>query len=179
MKYGRIIFSRHPILVGFAVFLALRFLVLDPLIPPSVCRDGWPSQSIGLRGACSHHGGIAPNWVAVLMTLLSASGGFAIGKWLVFKRDRSAREGQAQFEREPISGPKPTRAATDADRSSPACPLCGSTMRVRVAKKGRFRGQQFWGCSSYPRCKGILDMSAARPDSYGLSGSESGSSADS
>lgn len=24
------------------------------------CQDGWPSTSIGSRGACSHHGGVVP-----------------------------------------------------------------------------------------------------------------------
>jgi hypothetical protein len=158
--------SRHPILVGVAVFLALRFVVLDRLIPLSVCRDGWPSQSIGLRGACSHHGGVATNWVAVLVTLLSASGGVAIGRWLAFRRDRAAREERMQFERERGSALEPTGPATGrTEASSPPCPLCGSTMRVRVAKKGRFRGRQFWGCSSYPRCRGIrpIQQSADGP----------------
>ncbi|MEK8020523.1 MAG: hypothetical protein VSS75_026965 [Candidatus Parabeggiatoa sp.] len=31
----------------------------------------------------------------------------------------------------------------------PACPHCGSMMKVRMAKRGRYRGQQFWGCSYF------------------------------
>lgn len=27
---------------------------------PARCADGWPSQSIGRQGACSHHGGVLP-----------------------------------------------------------------------------------------------------------------------
>lgn len=27
------------------------------------CADGWGSQSIGRRGACSHHGGVVERWV--------------------------------------------------------------------------------------------------------------------
>lgn len=27
---------------------------------PAHCADGWPSTSIGRRGACSHHGGVVP-----------------------------------------------------------------------------------------------------------------------
>lgn len=30
----------------------------------ATCRDGWPSPSIGKRGACSHHGGVAGSWLA-------------------------------------------------------------------------------------------------------------------
>lgn len=35
------------------------------------------------------------------------------------------------------------------------CPFCGSTMRIRTAKKGRYSGSTFKGCSTYPRCRGI------------------------
>jgi hypothetical protein len=28
--------------------------------PQRTCADGWHSPSIGLRGACSHHGGVKP-----------------------------------------------------------------------------------------------------------------------
>ncbi|MEU6378831.1 hypothetical protein [Streptomyces sp. NPDC046909] len=30
----------------------------------AVCADGWVSTSVGARGACSHHGGVAGSWVA-------------------------------------------------------------------------------------------------------------------
>jgi hypothetical protein len=35
----------------------------------------------------------------------------------------------------------------------PSCPRCGSEMVLRKATKGA--GGQFWGCPSYPRCKGV------------------------
>lgn len=35
------------------------------------------------------------------------------------------------------------------------CPICGSMMRNRTAKKGRYSGRSFKGCSTYPRCRGI------------------------
>jgi restriction system protein len=34
------------------------------------------------------------------------------------------------------------------------CPLCGSEMVVRTAKKGPNAGEKFWGCSTYPKCRG-------------------------
>ncbi|EJC75766.1 hypothetical protein Rleg10DRAFT_5593 [Rhizobium leguminosarum bv. trifolii WSM2012] len=37
--------------------------------------------------------------------------------------------------------------------SSP-CPICGSTMRLRTARRGRHPGSSFWGCTGFPRCKG-------------------------
>lgn len=39
----------------------------------------------------------------------------------------------------------------------PRCPICGCNMAVRTAKKGKYKGKKFWGCSNYPRCKGIVE----------------------
>jgi restriction system protein len=40
----------------------------------------------------------------------------------------------------------------------PTCPQCGKAMVLRTAKSGRNAGQQFWGCSAYPDCKGVVDL---------------------
>lgn len=37
---------------------------------------------------------------------------------------------------------------------SPTCPRCQSPMTQRTAKRGAHAGQQFWGCTTYPKCKG-------------------------
>lgn len=39
------------------------------------------------------------------------------------------------------------------------CPKCGSPMVLREVKKGDNSGKQFWGCSQYPRCRGIINIS--------------------
>lgn len=39
--------------------------------------------------------------------------------------------------------------------NAPTCPECGSPMRLRKAKTGPKAGEQFWGCSQFPNCKGI------------------------
>ena len=41
-----------------------------------------------------------------------------------------------------------------AEKEKPVCPLCKNLMVLRTAKKGTNAGQQFWGCSCYPKCKG-------------------------
>ena len=38
------------------------------------------------------------------------------------------------------------------------CPNCGSTMNIRLAKRGRFAGKQFLSCSKYPQCNGIVNI---------------------
>lgn len=42
------------------------------------------------------------------------------------------------------------------------CPDCGKEMVLREAKRGPNKGQQFWGCSGYPECKGILSVEELR-----------------
>lgn len=41
--------------------------------------------------------------------------------------------------------------------TAPNCPICEAKMQKRVAKKGRNKGNMFWGCRYYPSCKGTLD----------------------
>lgn len=43
----------------------------------------------------------------------------------------------------------------EAEEIAPGCPLCGSEMIKRTAKKGRNAGNKFWGCSQYPNCRGV------------------------
>jgi restriction system protein len=40
----------------------------------------------------------------------------------------------------------------------PACPNCSRPMALRTAKTGKNAGQQFWGCSAYPDCKGVVKL---------------------
>ena len=40
----------------------------------------------------------------------------------------------------------------------PDCPQCGKAMVLRTAKTGKHAGKQFWGCSDYPDCKGVVEL---------------------
>lgn len=42
---------------------------------------------------------------------------------------------------------------------APKCPRCNTVMVLRTARKGRNRGNQFYGCANYPRCKATIDLS--------------------
>lgn len=63
-----------------------------------------------------------------------------------------------------VRGPKRTveRAAMETHvvshsaplEAPPACPACGGQMVVRTAKRGPNAGQDFWGCATYPKCRG-------------------------
>lgn len=56
-----------------------------------------------------------------------------------------------------VSVPAKAAAASPAARpaGSPTCPVCQSAMVRRTAKRGANAGNEFWGCSQYPGCKGI------------------------
>ena len=40
----------------------------------------------------------------------------------------------------------------------PACPKCGAPMVLRTATKGDNKGGQFYGCSQFPKCRGIRQI---------------------
>ncbi|MFZ5795728.1 MAG: topoisomerase DNA-binding C4 zinc finger domain-containing protein, partial [Pseudomonadota bacterium] len=48
----------------------------------------------------------------------------------------------------------PPRPAPTGIAAAPSCPQCGSSMRRRTARKGHRAGNQFWGCTRYPTCRG-------------------------
>ncbi len=39
------------------------------------------------------------------------------------------------------------------------CPDCGSRMVVRVTKRGPSKGLSFWGCTRFPKCRAIVNIS--------------------
>jgi four helix bundle suffix protein len=47
---------------------------------------------------------------------------------------------------------------SDPSDPIPSCPKCGKPMALRTAQKGRHPGKQFWGCTAYPDCKGLVDI---------------------
>lgn len=47
---------------------------------------------------------------------------------------------------------KPTVA-----EQAPLCPTCRSEMIQRVAKRGARQGQTFYGCSQFPKCRGVVN----------------------
>jgi predicted RNA-binding Zn-ribbon protein involved in translation (DUF1610 family) len=38
------------------------------------------------------------------------------------------------------------------------CPKCGNALLVRTAKSGAKAGQQFWGCSAFPKCRTMQSL---------------------
>ena len=48
--------------------------------------------------------------------------------------------------------------ADKEDNNIPNCPKCGSSMIFRETKKGQNIGKKFWGCTKFPQCRGIVNV---------------------
>lgn len=44
------------------------------------------------------------------------------------------------------------------DNGAPLCPKCNALMIKRTAVKGNNAGSEFWGCSNFPKCRGIISI---------------------
>lgn len=42
------------------------------------------------------------------------------------------------------------------------CPRCGSDMIIRETKRGANAGQQFWGCSAFPKCRSVVKFDTTK-----------------
>jgi hypothetical protein len=53
---------------------------------------------------------------------------------------------------------------------TPICPKCAAPMVHRTLQKGTMAGEPFWGCSAFPRCRGVRrieESSTANPEIAG------------
>lgn len=59
---------------------------------------------------------------------------------------------------QPSTQAAPSPQPSTQTATSPLCPLCGSPMTIRTARKGTNAGSQFWGCPTFPDCKGTRPL---------------------
>ncbi len=52
--------------------------------------------------------------------------------------------------------PAPAQAAPVTAGIVPSCPKCGVPMVLRTAARGDRKGEQFYGCENYPKCRETL-----------------------
>jgi ssDNA-binding Zn-finger/Zn-ribbon topoisomerase 1 len=43
-------------------------------------------------------------------------------------------------------------------QNAPTCPTCGKPTTLRKAATGKNAGKEFWGCTGYPECKGVVNI---------------------
>jgi restriction system protein len=51
-----------------------------------------------------------------------------------------------------------TIRSDESDHLTPNCPRCNTPMVMREARRGAYAGQKFWGCVSYPKCRGTRQL---------------------
>jgi restriction system protein len=66
---------------------------------------------------------------------------------------KARRPAARMAEPSPASSASP--AATPPTPQRPSCPKCGAPMVQRIAKQGPNAGETFYGCSTYPKCRGL------------------------
>jgi hypothetical protein len=40
----------------------------------------------------------------------------------------------------------------------PICSICGAPMIIKMARRGRYAGEPFFGCTNYPKCENIVNL---------------------
>jgi restriction system protein len=96
--------------------------------------------------------------------------GAALNQWIALTRKPAPRPSNPVVDErvEPVINPQPApmpnvqpaqknqpAPQAPAAVTAPACPHCRKPMVVRVARTGANAGGDFWGCSNYPKCRGI------------------------
>jgi len=59
-------------------------------------------------------------------------------------------------------GSQQQSANSKSDEHPPMCPKCGLPMVIRVASKGEQKGNQFYGCPNFPKCRQVLPIHSRR-----------------
>ncbi len=54
--------------------------------------------------------------------------------------------------------PQTPQLVNDASPAPPLCPRCSQPMLKRTARSGANAGSEFWGCPSFPRCRGTRQL---------------------
>jgi len=53
---------------------------------------------------------------------------------------------------------KHVKTIVEKKENNQSCPKCGEAMILREVKKGQNIGNKFWGCSGFPKCRGIVNV---------------------
>jgi hypothetical protein len=63
-------------------------------------------------------------------------------------------------EEKPVKEPEEKKKPSIAldEEKAPLCPVCGAKMIRRTSTRGAHKGEYFWGCSNYPKCRGLISQ---------------------
>lgn len=97
-----------------------------------------------------------------VMTAEQAVGGFVVAAGdftpdaKAFAQGRGIELLDSRELRRQIGGFVPPASRSTAN--TPPCPKCNGPMVRRTAKSGPNAGSPFWGCTTYPKCRGMRDL---------------------
>lgn len=114
------------------------------------CKQ-WRAQKVGVDVVRELYGvmaarGATGSFVVTSGTFTPDAKSFAEGRNIVLV------DGQQLIDQ--LAARNPQRASAETTTTQ-TCPACGATMVQRKARKGPHAGQTFWGCSTYPACRGV------------------------
>ena len=143
------------------------------------CKQ-WRAQKVGVAVVRELYGvmaarGAAGGFVVTSGTYTKDAESFAVGRNIVLiggdrlsimveaaraSMSRHAGSGTSELrvhrvQTQPVLDAAPDMIASDG---APACPICGSAMIRRVARRGTNAGNAVWGSAAFPRCKGSLPI---------------------
>ena len=147
------------------------------------CKQ-WKAYKVGVTTVRELYGvmaakGAAGGFVVTSGRFTSDAKDFAQGRnielvdgprlFAMIQQARSAQAKPAAAQRETPNSmgspaPQPQSAvqapqATAKAAAQPECPRCGASMALRTARQGANAGNTFWGCSTYPKCRGTVAAS--------------------
>ena len=113
------------------------------------CKN-WKTRTVGVAPVRELYG---------LVTAESADGGILVCTGTYSKEAEQFSKGKplrlvdgAELLRM-VADVQGTKATTELEEP-PTCPKCNSPMVRRTARHGKRAGQTFWGCSTFPACRG-------------------------
>lgn len=113
----------------------------------------WKARQVGVAVVRELYG---------VMAAQGAAGGYVVSSGTFTEEARQFVEGREirivdgeQLVREiSTTAPRMDAKVPEASSNKSVCPACGAVMVRRVARKGANAGNAFWGCSTYPACRG-------------------------
>jgi restriction system protein len=113
----------------------------------------WKAQQVGVQTVRELYG---------VMTAVGAAGAFVVTSGTFTKEAGRFAEGReielvsADYLLSEMRKERAAEASAAAlpEANTPACPECGMQMVMRTARKGPDAGSPFWGCSTFPKCRG-------------------------
>jgi restriction system protein len=124
------------------------------------CKQ-WRSWKIGVKVVREMYGLMTAKHAHGVIVITSGmftqeARNFAAGKPIDLVEGRQLADLVAIVQKTPAKALQPHSAEPSA---APVCPKCGAEMVLKTARQGKHAGSQFWSCSKFPDCKGLLPLS--------------------